>query len=435
MFFGNSLIRCLLEVCWNCSTLTTFPCCISLILLKKLSWVARDVERRGRLLKCRPPYFGTIDIYYYPANTQLKHQQLHHRLNNSAIAEKNGAMPIDPNTININVPKVNQASDSRLFRDNFNAIRNNFLAIGDVIANQQTTTLTINGVVNGQASVDLTSGTVNLTTRFLDTSSDVVLEIPGTGAIKLPVGSTAQRPIPVEGIIRYNFDSHKIEYHDNTTWRSLATFAGITGPTGPSNGIVGPAGPMGPPGIPGNQGMPGLRGPTGPSIVSLSTTVPVETEQGSLWWSPDDGDLYIRYDDTWVSAVSVQQGPTGPAGVSALGDLEIQNTSIISPMPDSDLDIYTGSANNYAEVWLFDGDSNPSNGRVMVTGDGEQTAWNFRSGGLLQYPLVTSDPQLDPNIVLEAGAMCVADGIGWDPGGDGQQYLMIWLNNTWTIVA
>jgi hypothetical protein len=345
-------------------------------------------------------------------------------------------MPIDPNTINIEVPKPNQASDSRLFRDNFNAIRNNFLSIADVISTQQITSLHMTGVVKAEQVIDLTSGVINIETRFQDTSSDVVLVIPGTGAVQLPVGNTSQRPVPAQGLIRYNTDSRVIEYHDNTRWRPLTGNAGgVTGPTGPSNGIVGPQGPMGPPGLPGQQGFPGVRGPTGPSNIAVTSELPQNVDTGSLWWNADDGNLYIRYDDTWVSAIAIEQGPTGPAGVSGTGDLIINNRSIVSPDPGNNLDIYTGDPDEYAEVWLFDGGIDKSQGTAMITADGEKHAWNFRSGGLMQLPLVSVEPDSNPNVMLEPGTICICDGMGWDLGGDGQQHICVYINGGWTIIA
>jgi hypothetical protein len=49
--------------------------------------------------------------------------------------------------------------------------------------------------------------------------------IPGTAALKLPVGTTAQRPNTEVGEIRYNIDTHRLEayYGDTSTWRQVAT--------------------------------------------------------------------------------------------------------------------------------------------------------------------------------------------------------------------
>lgn len=61
--------------------------------------------------------------------------------------------------------------------------------------------------------------------------------IPGTAALKIPVGTTAQRPSTEIGEIRYNSDSHSIEayFGDTTTWKSLLTTTSSTGINGGTN--------------------------------------------------------------------------------------------------------------------------------------------------------------------------------------------------------
>ncbi len=60
---------------------------------------------------------------------------------------------------------------------------------------------------------------------------------PGTAAIKIPVGTTAQRPQTEVGEIRYNSDTHNIEayFGDTTTWKALLTTSSSTGIAGGSN--------------------------------------------------------------------------------------------------------------------------------------------------------------------------------------------------------
>ena len=61
--------------------------------------------------------------------------------------------------------------------------------------------------------------------------------IPGTAAIKIPVGTTAQRPNTEMGELRYNSDNHSIEgyFGDTTSWKSLLTTSSATGITGATN--------------------------------------------------------------------------------------------------------------------------------------------------------------------------------------------------------
>ena len=103
---------------------------------------------------------------------------------------------------------------------------NNLTGVGFVVKDGDVAiTRLITGAAN-QISVTNTSGS----------GGDVVIglaentEIPGTGAVKIPVGTTAQRPTAERGKVRYNSDNDKIEayYNDTSSWRSLATLADLT---------------------------------------------------------------------------------------------------------------------------------------------------------------------------------------------------------------
>lgn len=48
------------------------------------------------------------------------------------------------------------------------------------------------------------------------------LDVSGTGAIKVPVGTTAQQPsVAVAGMIRFNSTTNKFEAYDGTSWTNL----------------------------------------------------------------------------------------------------------------------------------------------------------------------------------------------------------------------
>lgn len=66
--------------------------------------------------------------------------------------------------------------------------------------------------------IDITdgNGTNNPTFRL---ASNAVL--PGTGAVRIPVGTTAQRPSGVNGQIRYNTDTNAFEVYENSSWSNL----------------------------------------------------------------------------------------------------------------------------------------------------------------------------------------------------------------------
>ena len=56
------------------------------------------------------------------------------------------------------------------------------------------------------------------------TGPAATLDVGGSGAIKIPVGTTAQRPTsPAAGMLRFNTDTLKLEYYNGTSWNISAT--------------------------------------------------------------------------------------------------------------------------------------------------------------------------------------------------------------------
>ena len=52
--------------------------------------------------------------------------------------------------------------------------------------------------------------------------------LPGTAAVQVPSGTTAQRPAGVAGNFRFNFDSNLFEGYDSSTWRQFSLSGGVT---------------------------------------------------------------------------------------------------------------------------------------------------------------------------------------------------------------
>jgi hypothetical protein len=89
-------------------------------------------------------------------------------------------------------------------------------------------------VPNGEAMVLYCNGTnvINAITYFaslnvgtLTATADSAFN--STGALKIPVGTTAQRPTGADGKIRFNDDTNKFEGYDGTAWGQLG--GGATG--------------------------------------------------------------------------------------------------------------------------------------------------------------------------------------------------------------
>lgn len=117
--------------------------------------------------------------------------------------------------------------------------------------------------------------------RGYKNGADVVVELGqgGTGAVRLPFGTTAQRPSPLSGMIRINTSgaNNIVEFYDAVAANWVAVGGGATGPTGPqgaqgfavyleAEGLDGDPGPPGPQGLQGPQGTTGGQGQLGPAV-------------------------------------------------------------------------------------------------------------------------------------------------------------------------
>lgn len=58
------------------------------------------------------------------------------------------------------------------------------------------------------------------------------LDITSTNAIKLPTGTTAQRPTVAQGLLRYNTNTMELDVHDGTNWRRVIDIADTNASTG-----------------------------------------------------------------------------------------------------------------------------------------------------------------------------------------------------------
>ena len=168
---------------------------------------------------------------------------------------------INPETINTDFPIANTDNLSQGFRDNFVAIQAALETAAAEISRLQNLQLSLNGVAQS-ATLSLGDGThpVVIETNFAPSDLANSVEFPGTGAVRLPVGDTSQRPAsaplaPSLGMIRFNSDINNLEYYHGSSWVAVQTVGGTgNGPTGP----VGPAGPSG-------NGGTGSASPAGPN--------------------------------------------------------------------------------------------------------------------------------------------------------------------------
>ena len=74
---------------------------------------------------------------------------------------------------------------------------------------------------SGDATGNLTLQTNGNTALTINTGQNITFN--GTGAFRVPVGNTAQRPSPAaNGMIRYNTTTLKLEGYINSTWANIA---------------------------------------------------------------------------------------------------------------------------------------------------------------------------------------------------------------------
>jgi hypothetical protein len=90
------------------------------------------------------------------------------------------------------------------------------------------TTITVLGTGTGSTGTYTVSVSQTVSsTSITGTTYDSTFEVNATDAIKVPVGTTAQRPVGVAGQIRYNTTLSKFESYNGTAWGAIG--GGATG--------------------------------------------------------------------------------------------------------------------------------------------------------------------------------------------------------------
>jgi hypothetical protein len=97
------------------------------------------------------------------------------------------------------------------------------LAIVDDTTTNATRYLTFTSATTG----DITTGNVS-STKLQFNPSNGLFSLGGTSAIKLPVGTVAERPTPAAGMLRFNDDSDEFEGYNGTAWGSIGGGSNIT---------------------------------------------------------------------------------------------------------------------------------------------------------------------------------------------------------------
>jgi hypothetical protein len=108
--------------------------------------------------------------------------------------------------------------------DNF-TVGGGFTCVGAAVFSS---TVAVSGAATFSSNVTLgaaTTNTVTLNAATIVAPSE--LSITSTGAIKIPAGTTAERPTAVTGQIRYNSTNGQFEGYNGTAWGQLG--GGATG--------------------------------------------------------------------------------------------------------------------------------------------------------------------------------------------------------------
>lgn len=77
-------------------------------------------------------------------------------------------------------------------------------------------------------NTELDNNFINLNTDKVEASANIIT-LSGTGAIKVPSGTTAEQPTPVDGMIRFNSDTPAFEGYKLGAWSAIGGGGGARG--------------------------------------------------------------------------------------------------------------------------------------------------------------------------------------------------------------
>jgi hypothetical protein len=123
--------------------------------------------------------------------------------------------------------------------------------------------------VIGALTVGGALGVTGALTVAADSSFD------STGALKIPVGTTAQRPTAADGKIRFNDDTNKFEGYNGTAWGQLG--GGATG--GGSDEVFVENGQN----VTANYTIPSTKNAMSTGPITVDSGVSVTVSSGSRW--------------------------------------------------------------------------------------------------------------------------------------------------------
>jgi hypothetical protein len=72
----------------------------------------------------------------------------------------------------------------------------------------------------------------------------------------------------------------------------------------------------------------------GNANITVADYVPSTDQEGALWWDTISGNLYIRYQSTWVQAMASLTGPKGDSGTPGLSAYQIAMPELVNAAED-----------------------------------------------------------------------------------------------------
>lgn len=93
---------------------------------------------------------------------------------------------------------------------------------------------------NAEHALTAAQGKVLGTLSNATTVTELPIEVDATSqSVKLPSGTTAQRPTPGAGMVRYNSTNNRLEYYTDSAWKNVDNMTvGTTEPSNPQTGDV-----------------------------------------------------------------------------------------------------------------------------------------------------------------------------------------------------
>jgi hypothetical protein len=125
--------------------------------------------------------------------------------------------------------------------DSIGTIQANNFTTGDILIDDNFITTTVSNsdlelraAGTGNIVIDdltIQDSTISSTNSITLSPASGAVEVNGTGAVRLPIGTTAQRPTPTAGQIRFNSEIGRFEGYNGTHWIQLNGLQDIDGDT------------------------------------------------------------------------------------------------------------------------------------------------------------------------------------------------------------